>query len=65
MGLLVIRASVEDSTRRTLLVQLLEVSPEGPDRVIGVVNSSSAASRLVGRWLDSLETGVKSDVNAP
>jgi hypothetical protein len=65
IGLLVIRASVEDGPRPTLLVQLLEVNPVNPDRVIGIVNSSSAASRLVGQWLDALKTGGKADDRAP
>ena len=36
--------------------KLLEVNSPSPDQVIGIVDSSAAASRLVGEWLDSLET---------
>jgi hypothetical protein len=55
IGVLIIRAFVEEGPRRALLVQLLEVNPASPDRVIGIVNSSSAACRLVGQWLDALD----------
>jgi hypothetical protein len=55
IGLLVIRAFIEDGPRRRLLVKLLEVNSPGPDRIIGIVDSSAAASRLVGDWLISLE----------
>jgi hypothetical protein len=61
MGLLVIRASVEEGPRRTLLVQVLEVTPTSPDRIIGIVSSSAAASRLVGQWLDALAAEEKAD----
>lgn len=63
--MLVIRAFVEEGPRRALVVQLLEVNPASPDRVIGIVNSSSAASRLVGQWLDALETEGKANGSAP
>jgi hypothetical protein len=58
---LVIRASVEQRPSRTLVVQLLEVNSVNPDRVIGIVDSSSAASRLVGQWLDALAAGATAD----
>jgi hypothetical protein len=53
IGLLVIRAFIEDGR---LLVKLLEVNSPGPDRIIGIVDTSAAASRLVADWLISLET---------
>jgi hypothetical protein len=59
IGLLVIRAFIEDSRRRRLLVKLLEVNPPGPDRVIGIVDSAAAASRLVNDWLNALETDTR------
>ncbi|MGE2713775.1 hypothetical protein ACQI4L_06950 [Mycolicibacterium litorale] len=45
-------------------MQLLEVNPEHADRVVGVVNSPSAASRLVGEWLEALVTGKRADGTA-
>jgi hypothetical protein len=36
--------------------KLLEVNPPSPDQAIGIVDSSAAASRLVGEWLDSVGT---------
>jgi hypothetical protein len=54
IGSLVVRASVETGPRGRLLVQLLAVNPHGPDEIVGIVDSSEAASRLVGGWLDSL-----------
>lgn len=54
VGLLVVRAFVDEGSRRRLVVRLLEVSPPGPDRVLGVTASSRTAARIVGRWLDSL-----------
>jgi hypothetical protein len=61
IGLLVVRAFVEEGKRRTLLVRVLEVNPPGPDRVLSVTGSSRTASRVVGRWLDSLRVEVASD----
>jgi hypothetical protein len=55
MGLLVIRASVEQDRERRLVVQVIEVNSKRPDRVIGAVSTSKAAARLVAEWLDSLE----------
>jgi hypothetical protein len=63
--LLVIRAFVEEGQRRRLLVKLLEVNPPSSDQVIGIVDSSAAASRLVGEWLDSLETDATSADSGP
>lgn len=54
IGVLVIRASVEDRDARRLLVHLVEVNPPLPDRRIGLVSSAPAAVTLVGEWLDSL-----------
>lgn len=62
--MLIVRAFVEESRRPRLLVQLLEVNLPGPDRVIGIVESSSAACRLVGQWLGSLEAD-PADSGAP
>jgi hypothetical protein len=56
MRLLVIRAFIEDTRHRRLLVKLIEVNPPGPDRIIGIVDSAAAASRLVTDWLNALET---------
>jgi hypothetical protein len=57
IGLLVVRAFVEEGRKRTILIRLLEVDPPGPDRVIGTAISPKAAARLVERWLDSLRVG--------
>jgi hypothetical protein len=65
IGLLVIRAFVEEDRRRRLLVELLEVNPPSADRVIGIVDSSAAASRLVGAWLDSLEINAAAGIAPP
>jgi len=54
IGLLIVRAFVEETPGRRVLVELLEVN--APDRVLGIVDSSHAAARLVGEWLDSLES---------
>lgn len=54
MGVLVVRAFVEEAPARRVLVELLEVNV--PDRVLGIVDSSPAAARLVGEWLDSLDS---------
>ncbi len=51
LGLLVLRASVEQPEKR-LVVQVLEVDPAHSDRVLGVVHSASEAARLVQDWLD-------------
>lgn len=56
IGALVIRASFE-GPRGGLLVQVLEVNPSGPDRVLGIVGSVAAACRLVRAWLVSLDAG--------
>jgi hypothetical protein len=61
IGVLVVRATVDERPMRTLVVQLLEVNAHKPDRVVGIVDSSSAASRLVGQWLDRLAAGVTTD----
>jgi hypothetical protein len=54
IGILVVRAFVEEGRRRTILIRLLEVDPPGPDRVIGTASSPKATARLVERWLESL-----------
>jgi hypothetical protein len=56
IGALVIRASV-GGPRGGLLVQILEVNPGGPDRVLGIVGSAVSTCRIVGAWLVSLEAG--------
>jgi hypothetical protein len=54
VGVLVVRAFIEEGGSGPILVKLLEVNSPGPDRVIGIVDSSATASRLVADWLDSL-----------
>jgi len=54
VGVLVIRASVEEHDGQQLLVQVVEVSLPLPDRMLGVVGSSQAAAAIVGEWLDAL-----------
>jgi hypothetical protein len=54
VGVLVIRASVEDLDELRLLVHIVEVNPPLPDRKVGIVSSAQAAVALVGEWLDSL-----------
>ena len=57
IGLLVIRAFVEDDRRHRLLVEILEVNPPPSlDRIIGIAGSASAASLLIREWLDALQT---------
>jgi hypothetical protein len=65
IGLLVVRAYVETDTPSRLLVELLQVNSRSPDRVIGMVDSSSAASLLVRQWLDSLEVEAPPDGVTP
>jgi hypothetical protein len=54
VGVLVIRASVEEHDGPHLLVQVIEVSLPLPDRRVGIVGSSQAAAVLVRDWLDAL-----------
>lgn len=54
VGVLVIRASVEDHDGPRLVVHLLEVNLPLPDRTVGTVTSASATLALVAEWLDSL-----------
>jgi hypothetical protein len=61
IGLLVVRAIVEENPRRRLLVRLLEVNLPGPDRLVGVADSSETAARLFGSWLDSLHADLPAD----
>jgi hypothetical protein len=56
IGVIVIRAS-SGGPRGGLVVQVLEVNPGGPDRVLGIVGSVVAACRLVRAWLVALEAG--------
>jgi hypothetical protein len=54
VGVLVIRASVEDHDGPRLLVHLVEVRLRLPDRTVGVVSSAPAALDLVREWLEAL-----------
>jgi hypothetical protein len=61
IGLLVVRAIVESRPPRRLLVRLLEVNLPGPDRVVGVADSSETASHLLSLWLDALHADSPTD----
>lgn len=52
IGLLVVRASVERGLG--LVVQLLDVDPPRPDRVVGLADSPETACRLLSEWLEAL-----------
>jgi hypothetical protein len=64
-GLLVVRAFIEHGKGPRLLVKLLEVNPAGPDQIVGIVDSSAAASRLVHDWLNSLKIHIPAAGNVP
>lgn len=50
--MLVVRASVEQG--RGLVVQLLDVDPPRPERVIGIAESPTVACHLFNEWLATL-----------
>jgi len=52
IGVLVVRASVEHG--HGLVVQLLDVDPPRPDRVIGIAESTATACHLLNAWLETL-----------
>jgi hypothetical protein len=61
IGVLVVRAFVTDVPHRRLLVRILEVDPPGPDRVVGTVDTASAAAELLARWIQTLQADDPAD----
>jgi hypothetical protein len=62
VGVLVIRAVAEKQDVPRLLVRIVEVSLQAPDRPIAVVSTVPAALDVVRAWLDQL---VESAVPGP
>jgi hypothetical protein len=63
IGVLVVRASVEQG--HGLVVQLLDVEPARPERVIGIADDPATACRLLKAWLETLVATSEDDLSTP